>query len=57
METHTLILCYVSFPDTTYSTVLSYEIGQKYTKLYLESGATICINTDQVLAIRAEKNW
>ena len=56
METHTLIISYVSFPDTTYSTVLSYEIGQKYTKLYLESGATICINNDQVLAIRAEKN-
>lgn len=56
MDTHTLIISYVSFPDTTYSTVLRYEIGLKYTKLYLESGATICINNDQVLAIRAEKN-
>ena len=56
METYTLIISYINFPDTTYSTVLSYEIGQRYVKLYLESGATLCINNDQVLAIRAEKN-
>lgn len=56
MDTYTLIISYVSFPDTTYSTVLSYEIGQRYIKLYLESGASICINNDQVLAVRIEKN-